>query len=141
MNNRHRTQRGSVTLELVILVPALLLLLGTVVVAGRISTTGQSIEHAASMSARAASLARTPDAAREAAHANGLRALNDKGLDCTKVELGTSTTNFAGHGRPGTVTVTLSCTISLNDLLIPGLPGNRTMTATATSVVDGYREP
>ncbi|MDQ1041873.1 hypothetical protein [Streptomyces sp. V4I2] len=36
-------------------------------------------------------------------------------------------------------TVTVTCTVSLCDLL-PGVPGARTPTSTATSVVDQYRQ-
>ncbi|MFE2167818.1 hypothetical protein ACFXB3_22590, partial [Streptomyces sp. NPDC059447] len=42
-------------------------------------------------------------------------------------------------GQVGTVTVTISCTVPLSDLLLPGVPGSKTMTSSFTSVVDAYR--
>ncbi|MFF4836972.1 hypothetical protein [Streptomyces sp. NPDC001315] len=43
-------------------------------------------------------------------------------------------------GQVGTVTVTVTCTVNLSDLLLPGVPGARTLTSTAVSVVDQYRQ-
>jgi hypothetical protein len=34
----------------------------------------------------------------------------------------------------------VTCTVNLSDLSIPGVPGARTITATASSPVDAYRE-
>jgi hypothetical protein len=42
--------------------------------------------------------------------------------------------------RPGgAVTVTVSCTVPLSDLLLLGVPGSRTVSASATSPVDQWR--
>jgi hypothetical protein len=38
------------------------------------------------------------------------------------------------------VTATVTCKVEVADLAIPGLPGTRTITATASSPVDAYRE-
>ena len=38
------------------------------------------------------------------------------------------------------VTATVTCKVDVADLAIPGLPGTRTITATASSPVDAYRE-
>jgi hypothetical protein len=38
------------------------------------------------------------------------------------------------------VSATVTCTVSLSDLLVPGLPGSRTLTATFTSPLDPFRE-
>jgi len=43
-------------------------------------------------------------------------------------------------GQVGTVTVTVACTVDLSDLLLPGVPGAKTLRSTATSVVDQYRQ-
>ena len=68
-------ERGSVSLELAILAPALLLLLGVLVLAGRVETSSAAVEQAARAAARDASLARTPDAARSTATASAQREL------------------------------------------------------------------
>ena len=41
--------------------------------------------------------------------------------------------------RGANVTVRASCTVTMADLGIPGLPGSRTITAEATSAVDRFR--
>ena len=37
-------------------------------------------------------------------------------------------------------TATVACVVNLADLSLPGVPGTRTVTATATSPIDTYRE-
>jgi Flp pilus assembly protein TadG len=43
-------------------------------------------------------------------------------------------------GQPSTVTATVSCQVMLAELAFPGIPGDRTVTATFTSPVDQNRE-
>ena len=50
-------------------------------------------------------------------------------------------TGFAVQaGTPATVSATVSCTVPLSDLALPGLPGAHTITATFTSPLDVYRQ-
>jgi len=56
-------ERGSATVEAVIGVPAFLLLLGLLIVGGRVAIAHQVVQSAASDAARAASIARTQTAA------------------------------------------------------------------------------
>ena len=110
-------ERGSVSIELVLLAPALLLLLSFAVVAGRTQVAEGAVAEAARAAAREASLARGGDAASAAARVE--QALSDQDLHCqsTTVEI-----DFAGFqappGQPAEVTVT-GTSISL----FPGLPG------------------
>lgn len=60
-------QRGSMTVELVLLAPLLLVLLLFLVLAGRVVEAHDQVDGAARDAARAASLARTPAAAQQAA--------------------------------------------------------------------------
>ncbi len=46
-NHRRRDERGSVSLELAIIAPAVLLLLGALVLAGRVETSSATVEQAA----------------------------------------------------------------------------------------------
>ncbi|NUU15820.1 pilus assembly protein TadE [Cellulomonas humilata] len=131
-------ERGSITVELAILTPVLILLLGALVLAGRIQTSASSVEQAARSAARDASLARTPDAARAAAVAAAARELATTACAATTVDVDTS--GFSTRiGQDGIVTATVSCTVSIADLAVPGLPGARTITAQATSPLDRYR--
>lgn len=133
--------RGSVTLELVVLAPGLLLFIGLVVFAGRTSLANQSIAQAANEAARIASIARTqPEADRTAGEA-ARSTLVQQDLQCLTTSVSVDTTGFGQPvGTAATITATVSCVVRLSDLAVPGLPGSRTVTATATSPLDVYRE-
>ncbi|GGB91498.1 TadE/TadG family type IV pilus assembly protein [Cellulomonas carbonis] len=136
----HAGDAGSATLEVAILTPALLLLLALVVFAGRVQVAAGAVEHAAAVAAREASLTRTAGAARTAATTAATIDLDGQDLRCAT---STVTVDTAGFARPlgsgSHVTATVTCTVSIADLAIPGLPGTRTLTATATSPLDRYR--
>ncbi|WP_421740704.1 TadE/TadG family type IV pilus assembly protein [Cellulomonas sp.] len=138
MTRQLRDDRGSITVELAILAPALLLLLGLLVFAGRVETSSASVEQAARAAARDASLARTADAARATAQSSATREL--AASDCISISVLTDTAGFAARlGDDGSVAVTVTCTVSIADLAVPGLPGTRTMSADAVSPIDRYR--
>ncbi|GEA89066.1 TadE/TadG family type IV pilus assembly protein [Cellulomonas cellasea] len=133
-------ERGSATLELAIITPALLLVLGLVVVGGRVQVASGALEHAAATAAREASLMRTRAAAQAAATAAAARELDGQDLRCAATSTTVDTSGLArGVRQPATVAVTLTCTVSFADFALPGLPGARTLTATATSPVDRFR--
>ena len=132
-------ERGSIALEVAVVTPALLLLVGLVVGAGRIALAEQAVQQAAAQAARDTSLARTPSAGVTAGRATAARVLAGQGLDCTS----TSTTVSAAAlgyppGQPGTVTVTTTCRVRLSDLVVPGFPGGRTLSATSSVPRDSY---
>ncbi len=135
-----RADAGSVTLELSILAPAVLVLLALVVVAGRLSIAHQEVDHAAQTAARAATLARDQAAATSTATSAARRELDTGDLHCATVRVTVDTSGFAVPvGRPASVTATVTCTVSLSSLAVPGMPGSRQVTATATSPLDTYR--
>ena len=131
---------GSVALELTVLTPGLLLLIALVIVAGRVSLAGGAVDGAARDAARQASIARTaPVATRQATEAARL-ALTRQGLQCARMDVTLDTAGFrAPVGSPASTSATVSCTVRLSDVGIPGLPGTRTVTATYTSPLDRYR--
>ena len=134
----HRGDRGSVSLELAILAPALLLLLGVLVLAGRVETSSSAVEQAARAAARDASLMRTADAARATATASAQREL--AASHCASTQITVDTTGFAAPlGTDASISVQVVCTVSLADLAIPGLPGSRAIAGHATSPLDRYR--
>jgi uncharacterized protein (UPF0333 family) len=135
MNDRAR-ERGSVSVELALLAPALLLLLSFAVVAGR-----TPVAEAARAAAREVSLSRDPATATTLASAQAQRTLAAQDLRCQRTTLDVDTAGFsAPPGRPGDVTVSITCVVDMADLLAPGLPGAVTVEATFTSPVDAYRE-
>jgi Flp pilus assembly protein TadG len=122
---RDRDDGGSASLELVVLTPALVGLLGLLVLAGRLAVAGNTVEQAADEAARSASIARTVVGAHAAAQEGARRALAQRDLRV---------------GAPAQVRATLTCTVELSDLALPGFPGERVVTATAVSPLDTYRE-
>lgn len=133
-------ERGSVTLELAVLTPALILLLGALVLAGRVQVAASAVEHATAAAARAASIERTIEGARAAAQRTVDRETAASGLPCSSSVVQVDPSGLAAPlGTTASVTVRASCTVTMSDLAVPGLPGSRTLTAEATSAVDRYR--
>lgn len=132
--------RGSAALELVILAPVFLGLLGLVIAAGRTALAQGSIDAAARDAARQASIALTPAAAQAAGQASARAALRLDGLDCNPVVVvDTSQFTTVPAGRPAAVTAAVTCTVPLANLALPGLPGTATLRAQFTSPLDIYR--
>ena len=138
---RGRGERGNAALELVILAPVIVLLIGMVVAAGRTTIAQGSVDAAARDAARQASIARSPAGARAAAQDSASAALAGDRLDCTPViEMPGLDQAFATPvGQPASVTAIVSCTVSLSDLLVPGLPGSKLLTGKFTSPIDPFR--
>lgn len=136
-----RGDEGSTAIEAAILLPTLIMFLCMAIAGGRIVTSGAKIDAAAEDAAREASIHRTASAAQAAAHTAAAQSLNDQGITCasTSVRVDTGGLNVP-VGQVATVTATVTCTVTLSDLLLPGVPGAKTLTSTATSVVDQYRQ-
>ncbi|MGA5700542.1 TadE/TadG family type IV pilus assembly protein [Peterkaempfera bronchialis] len=135
-----RHEEGSVALEAAIIVPAVLLFVLLAIAAGRLQTAGGTVDAAARAAARSASLARTAETARQAAHSAAEETLKQQGVHCDSTRVEVDTGRFSVPlGETGQVTAVVRCTVPLNDLLLNGLPGSRTMTGRFTSVVDRYR--
>ena len=134
-------ERGSVSVELALLAPALLLLLSFAVVAGRTQVAEGAVQEAARAAAREASLARDAATAAALADAQAQRTLADQDLRCEGTTVDVDTAGFqAPLGQRGDVTVSITCVVGLTDLLAPGLPGSITVEASFISPVDAYRE-
>ncbi|MEW2267730.1 TadE/TadG family type IV pilus assembly protein [Streptomyces sp. NPDC047853] len=131
---------GSVAIEAAIVIPPLIMFVCLALAGGRLVTSGAKIDAAAEDAAREASIHRTAASAQAAAQAAAAESLDDQGIACASnsVAIDTSGLNVP-VGQVGTVTVTVNCTVSLADLLLPGVPGARSLSSTATSVVDAFR--
>lgn len=131
---------GSAALELVVLAPILLALLGLVIAAGRTSIAQSSVDAAARDAARQASIALTPAAAQADGQASAQAALEQDGLDCDPVvRINDRQFYTVPVGEPASVSATVRCTVPLSNLALPGLPGSRTLIATFSSPLDIYR--
>ncbi|MGA5284867.1 TadE/TadG family type IV pilus assembly protein [Streptomyces griseoincarnatus] len=132
---------GSVAIEAAIVIPPLIMFVCLAIAGGRIVTSGSKIDAAAEDAAREASIHRTASSAQAAAHAAAAESLDDQGIACASSSVVIDTSGLSVPvGQVGTVTVTVTCTVNLSDLLLPGVPGAKSLTSTATSVVDQYRE-
>ena len=140
MTGTRGDDRGSATLELAVLAPALLVLLGLVIAAGRIEVAAGAVEQAASAAARDASIARTGPAARAAATDTARESLRSQGIVCGVLDVAVDASGFSvAAGAPANVVVSVDCTVPLSDLAVPGMPGTRTLRARMVSPLDRYR--
>jgi hypothetical protein len=118
-----------------------MLFVALIVLAGRVAIATQAVDSAATASARTASIARTAGHANSTARTAAASSLADQNLHCVSTTVTLDTTGFSAPlGTPATVTATVRCVVNLTDLALPGVPGTRTVTATATSPVDTFRE-
>ena len=138
MTPRWRAQDGSLTLELVILAPAILFILALVIAGGRVVIADQAVTQAAAQAARDASLQPTPTAATATARSRADSVLDGQGLGCSPQAVTVNAAALsAPAGQPGKVSVTVRCTVKWSDLGVPG-PGTRTLSATGTAPVDTW---
>ena len=134
------SERGSATLEAVIVVPALLLLIGLLVAGIRVSWAHNAVQSAAAAAARDGSLARSSSLAQSAAYQSASVSMNQSGAICNGQDVSLDTSQFlAPLGQTGIVTANVSCSVPLGNL-VPGLPGSLTVTKDASSPVDPYRQ-
>jgi Flp pilus assembly protein TadG len=134
-------EAGNAALELVILAPVLILLIGMVIAAGRIAIAQGSVDAAARDAARQASIARSPQEASAAALSTAQTELAGDGLNCrAHVSLPGLDAEFGVTvGLPSSVEAVVTCRVRLSDLVVPGLPGSDRLSAHFTSPLDPYR--
>lgn len=131
-----RTDRGSAGIETVFAVTGLLLMLFFVVGGMRVVNTNGDVASAARAGARAAATARTPSQASSDAQAVVSNMLAGRGVACA----GGPSVSVSGAGVPGNaVTVTVTCVVSLGDVVLAGFPGSRNVTVSAVEYVDATR--
>jgi len=138
--SRRPDERGAVAVELALLVPALVLVLGLLVAGGRLWFARTAVGAAAQSTARAGSLARTPAAAVADGSAAGRASLATAGLQCTEPTVSVETVAFTVPvGAPATVRSRVQCTVRFGDVLLPGLPGSIELTGEGAAALDTYR--
>ena len=127
---------GSLALEFSVLAPAGLLLLLLLVAAGRSTGVAGALDAGVRDAARAATQARSATQAQAAATAvlaDALRSASPGCRDSLRVD---PITSF----EPGrAVTVSASCTYSVADLGLPGMPGSLTARSSFASPLDPNR--
>lgn len=134
-SERWTGDRGSATVQTVLLTPLLVAVGLFVVLCGRLVGVQLDLDAAAHAAVRAASLARTAPAAVRDATAAARDALAGR-MACPNLEVTVDTSAF----RPGgTVTVALACAVPLRDLSLLAVPGSKQVTARASSPIDVLR--
>ena len=129
-------EEGSMTVELVLLTPAVFLIALAVLAFGRVSESNQLVVEASRAGAQAAAV--EPDAASADAGAaeSAVVGIFDRAHTCSEAWVSTDTSHFYPGGW---VRVTVACQVDLFDLSVPGLPGTKTVEASATAPIDPYR--
>jgi Flp pilus assembly protein TadG len=139
-------EAGNAALELVILAPVLIFLIGLTIALGRVSNAQNAVSDAAQDAARQASLQLNPADAAAAGQVSAQAALAADGLHCDpQVTVNTAGGNGlpgfqAQVGQPAAVSATVRCVVSLAQIIVPGLPGTSTIAETFTSPLDPYRQ-
>jgi uncharacterized protein (UPF0333 family) len=131
------SERGSMALELVALAPVIVLVIWLFgVYALRLAVANGDVEAAARDAARSASIARSAGAANQAAAASAATSLASSGRVCATTRVLANTADFRAGG---TVTVTVSCAIRLDNLAPLGLRGVKDVQQSYTAPVDPFQ--
>ncbi|MFD3685693.1 TadE/TadG family type IV pilus assembly protein [Nocardiopsis sp. NPDC058631] len=128
--------RGSSSVELALLTPALLAFALLMVLAGRVADANSTADQVAHSAARAASLERSVGAAETAASNTAASSLAENGLACGDYSV---TLDHGGLTPGGAVTAVVECRVGLSGLTGLGVPGAYTVSGSATVVVDTFR--
>jgi Flp pilus assembly protein TadG len=132
-----RTDDGSACVELVVLTPLLVAILGGFFFAGRLVLARQDVDDAARTAVQAAATASDAPQARLLAGITAFVALSpDHGL-CDDGTAVADTSDFVAGGR---VFVSVTCVVRFSSLAFAGVPGSVTLTATRGAVLEPYRE-
>ena len=129
-----KTHSGSVTVEMVLLTPVLMVLILFGVYSGRASESLIQVRYAADQAARGASKvnrSRIESTAFQVAE----RTLTSESVSCVDFSVNTS---LIQQGDNKAVNVEVSCTINTQGLLLLGV-AQRRVTASSTEVLDRWR--
>jgi Flp pilus assembly protein TadG len=121
---------------MVLLAPVFVAFLCFAVGLGRLDEAHGQVVGAARDAARAASDARSATDAKAAAAEAARADLVAAGLTCRRTSVTADTARF---NPGGAVSVTVACTADLADVTVSGLPGAKTLSASATAPLERYR--
>lgn len=131
---RIRHERGSMSVEVVLMVPILVMFTMLVLACGRYVSVRADIDAAARDAARAASFERSESAARSAALAAANASdVNDSFSSCSVAAING---DFAAGG---VVNVSVRCQVTNKGLGLVGLFGSRDFEADSSAPIDQYR--
>ncbi len=131
-----RCERGSFTVELVLLTPVLVVFALLAIGLGRYELGREQVIGAARAAAEAASVAPTAADAQSEAIGAATPVTQGLGHTCSAFDV---TTDASGFSPGGSVSVTVTCRVDFSDLLVPGLAGTTTVSAVQVAPIDPYR--
>jgi hypothetical protein len=131
-----RSDAGSLTVELVVLTPLLMIVILVTLVFGRVTEARQQVVEAARAGAEAAAVLPTVGTAQWVGSINAVINLLGRTHTCVDPLVTMDTSHFYPGGY---VTAHVSCLVVLADIGFPGLPGSTTVSASATAPLDPYR--
>jgi Flp pilus assembly protein TadG len=135
-SRRTRDERGSLAVEMAMIIPSILLIFGLIYAYGRAAQVNGTLESGTRDAARSATIARSYDEAQDRADRVVRAAIADLPQSCQQSVRVTVSDNFA-PGEP--ITVDAECDYLLSDLGLPGAPGDITAQSSFTSMLDPYR--
>lgn len=128
---------GIVSVEIALLAIGLLGGMHMLFFAGRLSEARGRVQDIASEAARVASQAQDgTDAEKQVADFLKAGAANSTAGACSRPQ---ATVDASAFSRGGSVSVSVRCSLSLSDLAFIRIPGNLTLEASATEVIDVLR--
>ena len=133
---RRRTEDGSLTVELAVLTPVILVIVLASLVLGRVVEARQQVVEAARAGAEAAAVLPSVSSAQWVGSTDAEVDLVDRTHTCARADVSVDTSHFTAGGY---VTAHVSCLVLLSDVGFPGLPGSTVVSASATSPIDPYR--
>jgi hypothetical protein len=133
---RTREERGSLSVEMAMIAPALLGLFAIIFAYGQVGQVNGLLDSGARDGARSATVARSLDQAREVSLSAVREAVKDAPKDCQD----SLQVRIVGDYTPGEpITVDADCTYGLSQIGLPGAPGTIHAHASFTSMLDPNR--
>lgn len=127
--------RGSMSLELVLVTPLFVAFLLFLAGAGRMVDAQSQVDGAARDAVRAASIARDAGSAQELAQETATAGLRDSRWCSGGPSVRTDVSDFAPGGH---VEVTIVCDVNLSDLAFVGLPGTKRLQGRSVAPIDTF---
>jgi Flp pilus assembly protein TadG len=126
---------GSMTVELVVLTPVIVVFLLVALAFGRYALAKEELVGGARAAADAVAIAGSALQAQQAGSAAAMPVLQSD-HSCKNPTVSVASSSFAPGGQ---VRVSVSCQVAFSDLLIPGFPGSVIVQAVQVATIDPYR--